>query len=965
MKTAADRPEVQESVSGGGAVGAVVGKQLGTTAGAALGAALGGPAGAKIGAAIGDVAGDILGSVVGSWLGELFAPKETEEEKQKREIESAINSAKLFGSALDSLSSVTALATESMSVVFDDMKGKIGEAITSFGRGLEDGKLLISTFGKEYIKTTDNVKDAAGNITQFGTVDIDYDKIKSDYEDLSVQINEASSAAQFSAEGFKKAAATGGEASFVSEEGEETGLYDLLIDITDQMSESFDLLDSQAIKTSATLNLFGGVMTAAGGNVKEAGRAMMGMVVEGYKVVEVFKDMGEGGGKKLNFDALLGPTMAEIGAMMADSELIGAQRDASNAMRDLYTEQAGVEAKQDVKEDKSFLFWKWKGKEDDPIKVAERNKAILDAQKNAAASASEAAALDKKIADLKKEVEKKTQEAISKMDEYAKTINDLMTTGVASREAWGMVGSMFQSMGGLASEFDMLADAFGQAGQDIGGLFSGVGVAGGLSLLPEGDVNRASKILTSSTQEGLNQYNKIIKGQADNFAKSSDKLVSSTGDMLALSAEQVSTLLGVSQEVAQQLAGMSLREIYQEYRNFLQGEAQKSVELQRKELDMLANVTVTGFDSIMFTHQDYLQAMSDTLSQWAADNDLIKQGIGEAIDKFSTTAEYIAKDVFATSISGLGSDLAGIFDVFGNAPKESLQLFTETGRGQLEVSGAAKEFYGEQLKLMSDQIQAIKDMQLANVAGMHSLASEVGTAVVGQGPAVAAAMGRLTSATTFGSATYGEALIAEDLAILEEAIQSGNLSQDEQLRLQGRLFSLNSDIAKTNLDISQKESELINLGQESNDLLNRQIDAYQKEFGKPGLEKEFIQRNMEFLRNMQQSINRATGGVFTTETGDISRISEAEWVALQGVGEGQFQIAQTLEEFEKLYGQKIDRGPKEVATYATVRPITNNIDIRIDADFIDPSQLDADRQRSLALMVKDALIEEGFRYSTD
>ena len=115
---------------------------------------------------------------------------------------------------------------------------------------------------------------------------------------------------------------------------------------------------------------------------------------------------------------------------------------------------------------------------------------------------------------------------------------------------------------------------------------------------------------------------------------------------------------------------------------------------------------------------------------------------------------------------------------------------------------------------------------------------------------------------------------------------------------------------------------------------------------------------------MQQSINRATGGVFTTETGDVNRISESEWMDLKAIGEGQFQVATTLEEFEKMYGEKISRGPKDVSTYSTVRPITNNIDINIDADFIDPSQLDADRQRSLALAVKDALINEGFRYST-
>lgn len=943
MLGAKQSEEVEERKAAGAAAGGM--------AGAAIGKAVGsywGPVGAAIGSAVGQKAGEAVGGLLGPALGEIFDFRDKTAEEEERTTQNALKSAMAFSTALSTLTSVMSQASKEVEASFNEMIGSMKGSVANFGKDLENGILYINNYANEFIGAFGEVDGEELFNQMFGDVDAQ--------ESMNSLMD---SLADMSAEGFRSAAAavseSGGMVAYKTGEGETVEFLDTLKNVTDVLRTTIGSI-FESSKTDIVMEEFGSAIAGAGGDALVLGQTLMEAAASSRAAVQIFTEAA-GGGQKLNYDQLLKPFWAASSAFAAQAVNLDKMGKAQEAVSELSLDAADAAAERDTRQDRKFLYFRWKSSSQDAQKQAQQSMDILNAQKAAADSALQAAQIDQQIIELKQKIAEKTQEAVDTLDQYASNINKMMTKGQDMKKAWSMIGNMFADMGAgtIGSEFDNLASLFRDlngATADLSGLISGEAsdAFSNFTLLSQEGSDRAKTFLTSTSAEGRAAIDTMLGGDtSQGLALSSDQVFSAIGQVIALSGDQVSAIASVSQEVAGLVASMSTEEIYIEYKKFLAEEAKKSSAHQQTMVSMMTDVLVVGMTDMIYTTDKHLKAMEDTMSLWAAKNDLLKAGISEAVDQFARSVEYINAPDYAQQVvaAASGGNMEDVFDTYGSMSKDIMALFGENTRGQLEISHSAKEFYGKQIELASQALVVYQATlrsqgaaQRSNIEGLSGLRQDVVDAI-----------------------NSDTALTAEQLRYLQQEV-AYQIGGDEGRALQAKIIDVNEAIAQASIDTAQKQNELVNLGKESNDLLMKQIDAFQKEMGQPDVERRFVQMNLEFLRNTQHAINRVTGGVFTTEGGEVNKVSESEWMQLQAVGEGQLQVAKTLEEFEKMYGEKITQGPKDVSTYSTVRPITNNIDINIDADFIDPSQLDADRQRELALMVRDAIVEEGFRFSS-
>jgi len=540
----------------------------------------------------------------------------------------------------------------------------------------------------------------------------------------------------------------------------------------------------------------------------------------------------------------------------------------------------------------------------------------------------------KEEADLRQEIINKISENkqaavdfADQMKNYAKSVNDLRTQSVDSAMAWNAaISSISYNLNGLSFNdiFNNLMDNFGK-----------------LSSSFRADFNNALYDINAVTPTGieasLNSGSPILQLDAGTLRTLS-------GDLVALMGDQITAVASFDQSVAEQIGDKSVGEIIKLYKEYQFQMIEGIAEGQKFYIESLISRTELGFASLSFTAKDFYDTLSKTFNAIQADMALVVDSIKEAVEEFRLSAISFTGEDFLQRFTA-GENIVDLYANISEYGTRAIRLFEETARGQVTISQEAKNFYQEQAELISAQA----------------------TYAQNQIDAYAVLLQR-TFADTGASATYGNIVANEGVRILtanelravtQEIVGAETPQEQAQLKLFNDFYNAYLDYAA---DADSKVKELIDIGKEANDLLNKLREEYLKEFTKPTTERLFAEENLRALRNMQHSMDEF-GNVIYTSTGEVNRVSEVEFRRMREIDPSQ-QIASTLEEFDKLFGSVIQDSPQNVSTYTTVKPITQNFTITIDAEFLDASQLTIERQRSLALMIKKELELIGSKFSS-
>jgi hypothetical protein len=775
--------------------------------------------------------------------------------------------------------------------------------------------------------------------------------------------------------------------------GELYYMADYLLDTSKVLLEFGDSVKSlpQFDMTTSIVGKMNAAFEQSGGTVQEFGSALFAMSMSMNKTIDTFTATANGG-KQLNMSAIMGPAMGELATLAADINTEGMAAGA----RDMAV--GGAEA--ELQAARTRL----KAAKDDGRYTTKKEAAEKSAAEAAVAQAEQAyaQALEKQISGSNNIVDiyKKMGDVVSQVNEtlrkFAQSINDAQQMQQKGVEAWSATTSMLGSLnygqvlsgmgtglsgtlaGGTAAGANSLTYDMANAGTlynpeylkeqvtaatqteidkySVGGsLVYNDGVISGVKDASGNDAGlsqtQLDALTTGVTNAGKQAVLNISNGTLGLLTDSSGSAVTAfdmLGERVALSAEQVVRLKEEFPKLAEIMESKGTTQMVLEIRKGLVAQAQAVVEVRREQNQLLAGILEDGMDSMYLTIKDSMAKIEDLMKAWTAENTLRKAGLSEAVDKYSQTAEFFDPAAFAAAVSSAAPG-ASLSDVYQTTGKTAEQMFTTDARGQIGTTANFSNYYEGASDVQLRKIQNLNAQRSGTLSGLNITGSRLAGA-----PAAATLFNQIIAA----NGKYTNTQFAQ----LEAAITSNpNLNEAERLSAVSEMKAGLDDLLNSNTELISAQIELVDLAKEANTLARQWLEEYEKDAGRPEAERAFMEANLRALLNNQQSINSTTGGTFLTETGEMNRISLGENVGLKNLGD--FEIAKTLDEFDKLYGAKIAQGPKDVSTYSNVRPITNNIDINIDADFIDPSQLDANRQRDLALSIQEALINEGFRFS--
>lgn len=910
---------------------------VGGTAGQALGAATGIPGLDKVG----QVLGEKLGALVGKWM----TPKAVEDmakamDKFRKASLNAEAQLILMNFSIDTSSKVFSLINDTLTKATQE----ISNALSNFGNGLKDGTIRFL-----------DVLDVYDSIT--ASVSVGFNKVMDD-----ISANSGKLTAKADTVTSSDMSVFGAVSEFFGTDVELTDMTPVYQELSDKIVAIGDATDDWFIglkDNNSFMQILGGTFSGTGDILSQFGQALVGATEE----IQMFTDVAVGGGvsegQKLNLDAIRAPYIARLKGISTQMDTLDSQMGMFGGMADAAADAMDSFGKLDVTgKDETGVSAVVDAVGDFFFGTADEEQALLD-QQNAQLEAlalqteNEAAKLDiqTKQLELAKESAEIAEEMLSSLSDFITQINDSRMAASEQRKGWEYISGV---VNGAGTDLTNFMDGLTGTGVTASSIISAAFGNTQATLMAE--KVRSSRF---ATREEIESGAKGVTGQVYNkdgtvdvtkslsVAKIQDysSLASATGELVALSGEQITYLTSIAPEVASQVANMSVQELYYAVRDYQIDQGKKIADIYSRTNETIVEIAVTGYDNMLMTTSKYMSMMADTITRWSDENKFETEAIKTAIDEFSTQAEYIDPTAFMTTLgTNLGSSTASAFDTFNNMAKDTMPLLEEGAHGFLEITDTAKSFYSNQLQNMNTYINSLKSEKGINAALLRK---------------------QLDSFATGGAAGAGftgGALTGSQLAALESNLGDDPIQRAAQM---DTLMRLNDELVRIDSDILDKQNEAVDFARESTELLNKIQEDYAKSFGQPELEKQFIEMNLRLLRNMQHAVDPESGRLFMTEQGDLNRISMAENTALKNLGQGQFDVATTLEDFDQKYGAKIaGEGPRDVSTWTEVRPITNNIDIHLDMDFLDPSQLDTDRQRSIAIMVRDSLIDESARFSS-
>jgi len=967
-----DREDLQEEM----AKNRKLGRETGETVGGAIGSIWG-----PLGKAIGTQMGQAIGVQVSSILTRAF----NKETKQERKFREAQNQTKALTLQLESARMIESAASLLYKSV-DDLLGGMSDIMSAVASDL--GAFANNT---AWVQMRDMFETDNGLSVSGGQLVADTATIKSNmgFNDFKAKQSSLYSSEDWSSfatfdEGMKEGAwwdeeaekrkgtAIGNSKDISAKLGldenlseAEAMLYASMQEArysVEQVSESFDTLSE---RVQGKIDKIAEIWTAAGGDVKEFGKGLSKAALATMEFIQVFRATQDGG-REFDFQGAMDRMFLKTGSrtMQVDQLNTDKSRIASEKTALENEASAAYKTNDELKEEaKKGLLWTTADEERYQTAILLQTQQQSEYATKIKEKAEALKAIDDQIAALSTANVGDVQKFVDDMQKITGAVNKMMDGATDTKRAWDLIGSaldsakaknagFYESLKGAASGLGMVGDWVSKLRKNTSGGFD-FSTSGNKKFK---DMSSGSSSFVSDIQSGnfMNQTDLTNYLLSNNIAKSSV-----TGSNTALSQSQLQQIASLDKGVADQVGNMGVIELTRALANYRVSSANETSDVYKFQTDSFVSVIATGMDNFVYTAEVKFSSIENMFNEWTSKNKLKIEGINKAFDEFRSFAENIDGSAFAGSVSGMGA--GNVLDAYNAMPKQMTQIFSETARGNLELTDEIKTFYGEQIQLAAAQADALS---IASAAQSVSRVGVVGRISTGLSGTSMTATQITTALTPLNAAiTAGVSLSPNELDGLIGVITDQLGNSTEGLALTAELISVNNDVMSINSRAADQQAEVVSLTKEANDLLRKQYELYKSEHGKATDEKSFIQANLDALRNLQQSFNRDTGGVYTTDKGEVDRISEAEDLYLRSVGNGQFEIAKTLQEFSEMYGQKVVSGPKDISTWSQVRPVTNNFTIQIDADFIDPSQLDADRQRSLAMVIRGALEDENLRYS--
>jgi len=938
--------------------GAEIGFKAGGGAGAALGTALGGP----LGGMIGKVGGEIIGGVIGRAIGESML---TDAEKELHDI----NKKEVhLRTELNLRMKEMGITMKGLTFVISNFKDIVMETLTSMSAA-------VGTLGAT---GTVNQYDPFGFEDQFAGIDTDFSGMFGNM--LKLSDNKASTdvggdigpmaamgggaiagAAIGSvipvigtAIGALVGAIGGGIVGLLMAENNDPVMEaagrnaeDLFDQISEGVTDPFADFKDQIISTTSDFGDFAKSLR------------------EGIETIEIFSNVGQSmssitdsEGRNVSVQGR-GINIGNIRAKLQEGlEAVNAQQEAV-----LGAAQAEYDARLSIMGDKGAVIkQRMRELEDDDETGSEEYGSLvnqlndlsgemLDLEGIMADATQQAAEMGIEYEQVMRDQAQAVADSLTQIDNMRMASLNLRDSLIYASEAMNFntgIDSM-QTLFGMFSPENArsLADNFFSDFSDEAGA---AGIGGGLFNTTQADVLAMFEDVDSMGQDYANVMNQSLGNQVSNndiIEATGPAVKNMFGQTLALSPGQLQAMFGIdpTSQLGQEMAADTAPAFYKRMEDALGAEMQKFVADRKYIDDMLIDIAVIGYDSIAWTTDKYLNQMSADIAQFTAENSDRLAAMEKSISEYAVTAEEVTKQSFIDQLDALpdGASFSDIFDSFGIAAKETFGILKASATGQLEITNEAKRFYGQNIEMLDskrvtlDLKKSVKESELLNNLGNIGIdTSELTLDAIGM--------------TSLGQQLNDLMQSPDDMRMLGEMSNAV-----EQLSM---LNDINSSIESNN-------AEMLDVAKSSDELLNRIQKEFEEEYGAPQRQREFMRQNLTFLRNLAHSMNRQTGGVFTTETGLINRISEAEFAALKAIDAGQ-EIATTFEQFDEMFGEKLaDSGPREVSSYTKVRPITNNINIEINNDFLEATQLDVNQVNELALTIRDELVRIGFLNGND
>lgn len=780
--------------------------------------------------------------------------------------------------------------------------GAIGEVIGEIG-GMLVGSLFTSDAEKEMMNLRNNVKDASMDYQQvMAELGASTQELQNDFAAFSIAISPIKSQIANALTDFG-ATLTDGAVKF--------------FDSFDVLNGTGGFVDVEGFSDKAFTSATS--LARLGKNASNLSE-VFGIFSSKIKSFELFRSTDGGTGKEFNVGAVADLTFRDLQKDFA--EILNKETQisaldnlitAESALTDRLKENASIAQRN--ADDKDH----WFATQED---ANEERMIYIKQQEHLNGLTAQRAALEAEINELLADTGEKMQELSNQLTGFATSINDMRTSSIKTAAAWdNVVASLEYNLGGISLD-DIIDELIGGLGTVATSFISGF--------------DNSLFDLDSVSIEGLKET--LRAGSSAVLATTGVALKTVTGEMVALMGKQITSVASLSQEVAGSIGDKSVGEIIKLYKEYQHEMISNVAEGQKFWIEMSVSQATLGFASMSFTAKDFYDTMSKTFQNIASQMKMVVDSIQEAVEKFKTSATSFSEDDFLSRFDA-GENILDIYSDLSENGTRSIQLFAENAKGQLNVHQEAKDFYQEQAQLIGAQSEY--NRQQADEYGRIIQETFAGTGV----------SATLQTAFAGGART----LTADELkaVLLEIAPQTGE-TKEEKLRSEADL-QLFKEFYNNYLDSSSeandKAQELIEMAKEANELLNRIQKQYDDQFTQPSKDRLFAEKNLRALRNLQHSIDRKTGNVLFTESGEVNKISEGEFRALKEIDPSQ-QVATTLEEFDKLFGKTIQEGPADISTYTSVRPITYNTEISLDVQALDVSQLSPAWQRDLALTIK-------------